>query len=55
MSETVQTALTGSDVYYWFISEFGDVERLAYSHFSPIDLAILGTIVELIVQRYFCY
>ena len=55
MLETIQTALTGSDVYYWFIAGFGNVERLAHSHFAPIDLAIVGTIIELVVQGYFCY
>jgi hypothetical protein len=53
--ETVQTALTGSDVYYWFIAGFGDVERLGHSHFAPIDLALLGAFISLVVQGYFCY
>ncbi|KAF8265004.1 hypothetical protein EI94DRAFT_1737038 [Lactarius quietus] len=53
--ETVQTALTGSDVYYWFIAGFGDVERLAHSHFAPVDIAFNSAIISLIVQGYFCY
>ncbi|KAH9032046.1 hypothetical protein EDB85DRAFT_1289153 [Lactarius pseudohatsudake] len=36
--ETVQTALTGADMYYWFVDGFGDVERLAHSHFSSVGL-----------------
>ncbi|KAH9067954.1 hypothetical protein EDB87DRAFT_69423 [Lactarius vividus] len=53
--ETVQTALTGADVYYWFIAGFGDRERLKSSHYAPIDIAITDAIISLIVQEYFCY
>lgn len=53
--ETVQTALTGADVYYWFIEGFGDVERLKDSHFAPIDIPIMHATVSFIVQGYFCY
>ncbi|KAH8980456.1 hypothetical protein EDB86DRAFT_563175 [Lactarius hatsudake] len=53
--ETVQTALTGADVYYWFIAGFGDRERLRSSHYAPIDIAIMDAITSLIVQEYFCY
>ncbi|KAH9173509.1 hypothetical protein EDB89DRAFT_700075 [Lactarius sanguifluus] len=53
--ETVQTALTGADMYYWFIAGFGNVERLAHSHFAPIDIAIINAITSLVVQGYFCY
>ncbi|KAF8273647.1 hypothetical protein EI94DRAFT_1795053 [Lactarius quietus] len=53
--ETVQTALTGSDIYYWFIAGFGNVERLRRSHFGPIDVPIINAIISLIVQGYFCY
>jgi len=53
--ETVQTALTGSDVHYWFLAGFGDVERLKSSHYAPVDIAIMDAIISLIVQEYFCY
>ena len=53
--ETVQTALTGSDVHYWFLAGFGDVERLQSSHYAPVDIAIMDAIISLIVQGYFCY
>ncbi|KAH9057361.1 hypothetical protein EDB87DRAFT_1118313 [Lactarius vividus] len=53
--ETVQTALTGADVYYWFIAGFGDRERFKSSHYAPIDIAIIHAIISLIVQEYFCY
>jgi hypothetical protein len=45
----------GADLYYWFIQGFGDVERLKDSHFAPIDIAIMHSIISLVVQEYFCY
>ncbi|KAI9467404.1 hypothetical protein BJY52DRAFT_1350084 [Lactarius psammicola] len=53
--ETVQTALSGSDAHFWFVTGFGDVERLGNSHFSPIDAATVTGITSFIVQGYFCY
>jgi len=53
--ETAQTALTGADVHYWFIQGFGNEEQLKDSHFAPIDVAIMHSIISLIVQGYFCY
>ncbi|KAF8489812.1 hypothetical protein F5888DRAFT_1744712 [Russula emetica] len=53
--ETVQTALTGADVHYWFIKGFGNEEQLKDSHYAPIDIAIMHSIISLIVQEYFCY
>jgi hypothetical protein len=53
--ETVQTALTGGDVYYWFIAGFGDMERLKNSRFSPIDTPTIDAFISLIVQGFFCY
>jgi hypothetical protein len=53
--ETTQTALTGADVHYWFIKGFGNEEQLKDSHYAPIDIAIMHSIISLIVQEYFCY
>ncbi|KAI0253496.1 hypothetical protein BJV78DRAFT_181167 [Lactifluus subvellereus] len=53
--ETVQTALTAADVYYWFIEGFGDMEHLKDSHFAPIDIPLIHAIISLVVQQYFCY
>ncbi|KAH8993948.1 hypothetical protein EDB92DRAFT_1944229 [Lactarius akahatsu] len=53
--ETAQTALTGADVYYWFVAGFGNVERLGNSHFAPIDVSIITGLIAFIVQGYFCY
>ncbi|KAI9445945.1 hypothetical protein H4582DRAFT_517254 [Lactarius indigo] len=53
--ETAQTALTGADVYYWFVAGFGDVEHLGNSHFAPIDIPVIAGVVSFVVQGYFCY
>ncbi|KAI9449488.1 hypothetical protein BJY52DRAFT_1176330 [Lactarius psammicola] len=53
--ETVQTALTGADIYYWFVDGFGDTARLAHSHFSPVDSPIMTAVISFTVQGYFCY
>ncbi|KAH9000700.1 hypothetical protein EDB86DRAFT_542688 [Lactarius hatsudake] len=53
--ETIQTALTGTDIYYWFVAGFGNVERFGNSHFVPVDVAIIGGVISFIVQAYFCY
>lgn len=53
--ETAQTALTAADLHYWFIQGFGDVDRLKDSHYAPIDIAIMHSVISLIVQEYFCY
>ncbi|KAI9446122.1 hypothetical protein H4582DRAFT_531261 [Lactarius indigo] len=53
--ETTQTALTGADVYFWFVGGFGDFERLKNSHYAPIDIPLTSTVISLLVQMYFCY
>ncbi|KAH9040568.1 hypothetical protein EDB84DRAFT_1475697 [Lactarius hengduanensis] len=53
--ETIQTALSGADMYYWFVAGFGNPERLGKSHFIAVDIPIVGTIISFIVQGYFCY
>ncbi|KAN0128016.1 hypothetical protein V8E53_014193 [Lactarius tabidus] len=53
--ETVQTALTGADVYYWLIVGFGDLERLTQYHFGGIDTGFMTALISLIVQGYFSY
>lgn len=53
--ETVQTALTGADVYYWFMAGFGDFEGLNNLRFSPIDIPTMDAFISLIVQVFLCY
>ncbi|KAH9176079.1 hypothetical protein EDB89DRAFT_1941705 [Lactarius sanguifluus] len=53
--ETLQTALTGADLYYWFVSGFGNMDHLSSPHLSAIDVPIIGSIVTLAVQLFFMY
>ncbi|KAH9071141.1 hypothetical protein EDB83DRAFT_2221234, partial [Lactarius deliciosus] len=53
--ETLQTALTGADLYYWLVSGFGNVERLTFPHLSGFDVPIIEAIVSLVVQFFFAY
>ncbi|KAH9039088.1 hypothetical protein EDB85DRAFT_2141340 [Lactarius pseudohatsudake] len=53
--ETVQTALTGADLYYWFVSGFGNMDHLSSPNLSAIDVPIIGSIVSLTVQLFFMY
>jgi hypothetical protein len=53
--ETLQTALSGADLYYWFAAGFGNVERLATPYASAFDTPIMGSVVSLYVQFFFVY
>jgi hypothetical protein len=53
--ETVQTALTGADVYYWFAFGYGDLNRLATPFASAIDVPIMEPIVSAMVQFFYAY
>jgi len=53
--ETTQTALTGADVHYWFIEGFGNIEQLRNSHYAPIDIPLMSSVISLTIQTYFCY
>ncbi|KAH9068067.1 hypothetical protein EDB83DRAFT_678257 [Lactarius deliciosus] len=52
--ETVQTALTGADLYYWFGSGFGHLDHLTV-HLSGFDVPIIGSVVSLTIQVFFVY
>jgi len=53
--ETVQTALSGADLYYWFVSGFGNMNHLASLYFAPFDTPIMGSVVSSCVQFFFVY
>ncbi|KAI9452298.1 hypothetical protein BJY52DRAFT_942904 [Lactarius psammicola] len=53
--ETLQTALSGADLYYWFVSGFGNMDHLTSSYLSTIDVPIIGSIISLTVQLFFVY
>ena len=53
--ETLQTALTGADLYYWFVSGFGNMDHLTAPYVSAFDVPIIGSIVSFTVQLFFVY
>ena len=53
--ETVQTALSGADLYYWFAAGFGKFDHLISPFASFFDLPIMGSVVSLSVQCFFVY
>jgi len=53
--ETLQTVLSGTDLYYWFASGFGNFQHLSSPHAGPFDVPIIGSLVSLIVQFFFMY
>jgi hypothetical protein len=55
MLETLQTALSGGDLYYWFSSGFGNIDHLMDPYASAFDVPIIGSIVSGAVQYFFVY
>ena len=53
--ETLQTALNGADMYYWFGSGFGNMDHLLDPYASAFDVPIIGSIVAGAVQFFFVY
>ena len=53
--ETVQTVLSGIDLYNWFAAGFGNVGALLSLSFTFFDVDILGSVVSLSVQFFFSY
>ena len=53
--ETVQTALSGADLYYWFAAGFGNTGSLTAPFASFVDVQMMGSVVSLSVQFFFVY
>ncbi|KAF8486818.1 hypothetical protein DFH94DRAFT_849359 [Russula ochroleuca] len=53
--ETVETILSGADLYYWFAAHFGNVNDLLNPFASSFDVPILGSVVAITVQLFFVY
>ncbi|KAH9984763.1 hypothetical protein BJV77DRAFT_1162399 [Russula vinacea] len=53
--ETLQTVLSGADLYYWFAVGFGNEYQIETPFASFFDLQILGPVVSLCVQFFFVY
>ena len=53
--ETLQTALSGADLYYWFVSGYGDLRHLRNPYASAFDGPMIEALVSLSVQYFFAY
>ncbi|KAJ6563903.1 hypothetical protein B0H19DRAFT_1139949 [Mycena capillaripes] len=52
---TICTCLNGADVKSWYGTFFGDIQRFADPQNSSIYSPIMGSIIAMIVQLFFCY
>jgi hypothetical protein len=53
--ETIETALSGWDLYHWFASGFGNMDHLKNPYAGAIDVPIIGSIVSGTIQHFFIY
>jgi hypothetical protein len=53
--ETLQTSLSGADLYYWFVSGYGDMNHLASPYLGSFNVLMLQPVVSLSVQFFFVY
>jgi len=53
--ELLQVCCAAADLYYWFGSGFGDISHLDNVYLSAFDAPLLGSVIALIIQLFFCY
>ena len=53
--ETLQTALSGADLYYWFASGYGNLNHLNKPFASPFDAPLIESLVSSMVQIFYAY
>ncbi|KAI0000817.1 hypothetical protein BJV74DRAFT_116020 [Russula compacta] len=53
--ETLQTAMSGADLYYWFVSGFGQIDRLTHPNLAAFDVPIVEVVIAVTVQYFFAY
>jgi len=53
--ETLQTALSGADLFYWFADGFGNMDRLKDPYAAAFDVPMIGAVISTIVQFFFAY
>jgi len=53
--DTLQTIFTGVDAWYWFCEGYGNLIKLSNPYISAFDTPMMGSLIELIVQLFFCY
>ncbi|KAI0000766.1 hypothetical protein BJV74DRAFT_820525 [Russula compacta] len=45
--------MSGADLYYWFISGFGRIDRLTHPNFAAVDVPLIEIVIAVIVQYFF--
>jgi hypothetical protein len=44
-----------ADIWFWFGAGYGNMIKLNTTYISPFDTPLMGSLVALIVQLFFCY
>ncbi|KAJ7755373.1 hypothetical protein DFH07DRAFT_492788 [Mycena maculata] len=47
--------LNAADAFFWYGSGFGNLIQFTKAHISPFYTPILGSVIALIIQLFFCY
>jgi hypothetical protein len=53
--ETLQTALSGADLFYWFAAGFGNMDHLKNPHAAAFDVPMVSAVISTVVQFFFAY
>ncbi|KAJ6536447.1 hypothetical protein DFH09DRAFT_992471 [Mycena vulgaris] len=51
----VCTCLNAADTHYWYAAGFGDIVKFGQPRFSPFYTPLIGSVIALLVQLFFCY
>ncbi|KAJ7770495.1 hypothetical protein B0H16DRAFT_1515657 [Mycena metata] len=51
----LSTCLNAADAYFWYASGFGNLIQFSKAHISPFYTPILGSLIALVIQLFFCY
>ncbi|KAJ7480817.1 hypothetical protein FB451DRAFT_1238503, partial [Mycena latifolia] len=51
----VCTCLNAADAHYWYAAGFGDLAKFGQARFSPFYTPLMGSVIALVVQLFFCY
>ncbi|KAJ7058335.1 hypothetical protein C8F01DRAFT_289640 [Mycena amicta] len=55
LAMTLCTALNAADAQFWFAANFGDLQKFGEIRFSGFYTPIMGSIIALCVQLFYCY
>ncbi|KAJ7743913.1 hypothetical protein DFH07DRAFT_835129 [Mycena maculata] len=55
LAMAVCTCLNAADAHYWYAAGFGDLSKFGEARFSAFYTPMMGSVIALIVQLFFCY